>query len=163
VAGSAHSGWAGQVYRRPISERDLGAAPVYNCDRPPFSRVPLHQVVASSFHHLARWSAGGAAPPVAPPLVVNPDGTKQRDALGLALGGIRLSQVSVPTALNTGDNSGESFCRLFGSHEPFATDPYPSRLVYLARVVTADLANVRAGYLLPADAFDNWREALTSG
>jgi len=160
VAGSAHSGWAGQVYRRPISERDLGAAPVYNCDRPPFSRVPLHHVVASSFHHLARWSAGGSAPPVAPPLAVNPDGTKQRDALGLALGGIRLSQVSVPTALNTGDNSGESFCRLFGSHEPFATDPYPSRLVYLARVVVADLANVRAGYLLPADAFDNWREAI---
>ncbi len=32
VAGAAHSGWAGQEYRRPLLTRDLGAAPEYTCD-----------------------------------------------------------------------------------------------------------------------------------
>jgi hypothetical protein len=159
VAGAAHSGWRGQQYRAPISVRDLGAAPQYTCGSPPFSRVPLDHVVAAAYEHLVRWVRRGTPPPVAPPLLFNADGTKSRDALGLAAGGIRLSQVSVPTALNTGDNTGETFCRLFGTHEPFDAATldrlYPRRTGYLAKVVLADVANVRAGYLLPADAWQN--------
>jgi hypothetical protein len=166
VAGSAHSGYNGQVYRRPIQERDLGAAPVYECTRPPFSRVPLHHVTAAAYHHLTRWVERGTPPPTAPPLEVNPDGTKARDELGLALGGIRLSQVSVPVARNTGDNSGPSFCVLFGSHEPFdeatLSALYPTHLGYVGRVLVADLRNVVNGYLLPADALANAREAAES-
>lgn len=51
VAGAAHSGWRGQEYRNPISVRDLGAAPVYNCTLPPFSRVPMHHAVAAAYDH----------------------------------------------------------------------------------------------------------------
>jgi hypothetical protein len=58
VAGTAHSGYRGQVYRRPLAERDLGAAPAYNCALPPFSRVPLDQVNAAAGFILA---ADGAA------------------------------------------------------------------------------------------------------
>jgi hypothetical protein len=167
VAGAAHSGWRGQEYRAPISVRDLGAAPVYNCAAPPFSRVPLHHVVAAAHDHLVRWVRLGTAPPTAEPLRFNPDGTKARDELGLALGGIRLSQVRVPIALNTGDNAGESFCRLFGTHQPFDAATldrlYRNRGAYVARVVHADLANLRAGYLLPADARQNLADALDSG
>ncbi|WP_328475840.1 alpha/beta hydrolase domain-containing protein [Actinoplanes sp. NBC_00393] len=156
VAGSAHSGHAGQVYREPIQVRDLGAAPVYDCAQPPFSRVPLHHVVAASYRHLERWVRRGTPPPAAEPLVVNEDGSKQRDELGLARGGIRLSEVAVPTALNSGDNSGESFCRLFGTYVPFdralLEQLYPSRVAYLIKVARTDLRNIRAGYLLPADA-----------
>ncbi|UVS81523.1 alpha/beta hydrolase domain-containing protein [Actinokineospora sp. UTMC 2448] len=163
VAGAAHSGHEGQVYRAPISERDLGGAPTYDCDRPPFSRVPMHHVTAAAYDHLRRWVERGVRPPVAAPLAFEADGvTKRRDALGLAVGGIRLSQVAAPTALNTGDNSGESFCFLFGSHEPFDDDLlarlYPSPGRYAAAVVAADRANIRAGYLLPEDAWAN-REA----
>ncbi|MFC7531579.1 alpha/beta hydrolase domain-containing protein [Actinoplanes sp. GCM10030250] len=165
VAGSAHSGYAGQVYRQPISVRDLGAAPVYDCAQPPFSRVPLHHVVAASFAHLERWVRHGTPPPSAKPLVVEADGTKQRDELGLARGGVRLSQVAAPTALNSGDNTGESFCRLFGTHVPFDAAVldrlYRGPAAYVARVVRADLGNIRAGYLLPADAAENLREAAT--
>ena len=143
VAGSAHSGYAGQQYRQPIQVRDLGSAPTYACDQPPFSRVPLHQVVAASFGHLDRWVRAGKAPPVAEPLRVNADGSKQRDELGIALGGIRLSHVQAPIALNTGDNSGESFCRLFGTHVPFDAETlaglYPNHAAYVARVAAADL------------------------
>ena len=166
VAGAAHSGWNGQEYRRPILERDLGAAPSFNCDQPPWSRVPLHHVIAAAYGHLTRWSGSGARPPAAPPLELNPDGTKPRDELGIARGGIRLSQVDVPTALNTGDNSGESFCRLFGTHIPFDRSRldrlYPSHGGYVAAVATTDGRNVRAGYLLPGDALRNLRDAVAS-
>ncbi|MEV0460221.1 alpha/beta hydrolase domain-containing protein [Catellatospora methionotrophica] len=167
VAGGAHSGWRGQQYRAPISVRDLGTAPVYDCAQPPFSRVPVDHATAAAYDHLVRWVRTGVAPPTAPPLVFDADGTKARDSLGLALGGIRYSQVSVPTAVNTGDNAGQSFCFLFGSHQPFDEATlhglYPSRVGYLARVALADLGNVRAGYLLPADARENLRAAVGSG
>ncbi len=90
VAGGAHSGWRGQEYRMPISLRDLGAAPVYNCALPPFSRIPVHHATAAAYDHLVRWVRHGTPPPTAQPLVFNPDGTKARDSLGLALGGIRI-------------------------------------------------------------------------
>jgi len=167
VAGGAHSGWAGYQYRIPVSVRDLGAAPVYNCDNPPFSRVPVHHVTAAAYGHLARWVADGVPPPTAEPLAFNPDGTnKQRDALGLAVGGIRLSQVSVPTALNTGDNTGPTFCILFGTHRPFDEATldglYPNHGRYVSAVVTADARNVRAGYLMEADALENLDDAVHS-
>ncbi len=54
VAGAAHSGWNGREYRRPLLTRDLGAAPTYECDRPPFSRVPLHHVIGAAYDHLVR-------------------------------------------------------------------------------------------------------------
>jgi hypothetical protein len=166
VAGAAHSGWHGQRYRQSILERDLGAAPSYECDRPPFSRVPLHHVVAAAYDHLTRWAERGIRPPSAPPLEFGPDGAKARDELGLALGGIRLSQVAAPTALNTGDNSGESFCFLFGTHVPFGGQQldrlYPSHGRYVSAVVKTDRDNVHAGYLLPADAAQNLRDAASS-
>ena len=166
VAGTAHSGWNGQEYRRPILRRDLGEAPSYTCDQPPWSRVPLHHVVAASYAHLTRWIERGVRPPSAPPLELNADGSKPRDELGLALGGIRLSQVEVPTALNTGDNSGETFCLLFGTHVPFERARldrlYPSHGRYVAAVAKADKRNVRAGYLLPGDAQQNLRDAAAS-
>ncbi|MEJ2856346.1 MULTISPECIES: alpha/beta hydrolase domain-containing protein [unclassified Saccharothrix] len=165
VAGAAHSGHHGQVYRAPISERDLGAVPTYRCDRPPFSRVPMHHVTAAAYDHLRRWVERGTPPPTAPPLEFEADGvTKKRDALGLAVGGIRLSQVAVPRAVNTGDNSGETFCRLFGTHVPFDADTlkrlYPNHGIYLHQMLTVDAQNIRAGYLLPADALSNLREAV---
>jgi hypothetical protein len=166
VAGGAHSGYNGQVYRAPIQERDLGAAPVYSCAQPPFSRIPVQHVTAAAYAHLIRWVERGTPPPTATPIEFNPDGTKARDALGLVRGGIRLSQLDVPTALNTGDNAGESFCFLFGTHQPFDAATldglYRTHLGYVARVVASDVRNV-VGYLQPADAAENLREALRSG
>jgi len=166
VAGTAHSGWQGQEYRASILERDLGAAPTYDCARPPFSRAPLHHVIAASYDHLVRWAGRGVLPPSAPVLELAADGAKVRDELGLAVGGIRLSQVEVPTALNTGDNAGETFCFLFGTHVPFDKDLlgrlYPARGRYVSAVAEQDGRNVRAGYLLPADARQNLRDAAAS-
>ena len=165
VAGAAHSGWEGYEYRIPLSARDLGAVPVYECTNPPFSRVPLSQVIESAYAHLARWVDGGAPPPSAPYLEF--DGlTKVRNELGLAQGGIQLSQVAVPTALNTGSNSGPSFCILFGTHRPFdeqqLDELYRNHGQYVSGVARSDNANVAAGYLLQADAQENQRTAAHS-
>ena len=166
VAGAAHSGWEGYEYRIPLSARDLGAVPVYECTNPPLSRVPLSQVIESAYAHLARWVDGGAPPPSAPYLEF--DGlTKVRNELGLAQGGIQLSQVAVPTALNTGSNSGPSFCILLGTHRPFdeaqLDELYRNHGQYVSGVARSDDANVAAGYLLQADAEENQRAAAQSG
>ena len=165
VAGAAHSGWEGQEYRRPLSIRDLGAAPLYECTIPPFSRVWLSQVIEAAYGHLARWVDGAGTPPNAPYLEFT--GTaKTRNELGLALGGIQLSQVAVPTALNTGSNSGPTFCVLFGTHVPFDDAQlaalYRNHGSYVSAVDAVDAANVAAGYLLQADAELNQREAARS-
>jgi Alpha/beta hydrolase domain len=166
VAGAAHSGWNGRVYRAPLQERDLGAVPEYNCTRPPFSRVPLHHVTAAAYDHLARWSKGGAPAPIADRLVFNPDGTKARNELGIALGGIRLSQAEAPIALNTGDNGGESFCVLFGTHVPFSdvtlAGLYRNHGKYVSAVTDVDNRNVSDGFIVRADARENHQEAVHS-
>ena len=165
VAGAAHSGWEGYEYRVPLSARDLGAVPVYNCTNPPLSRVPLSHVIEAAYAHLSRWVDGGAPPPSAPYLEF--DGlTKVRNELGLAQGGIQLSQVAVPTALNTGSNSGPSFCILLGTHRPFDEQQldalYRNHGQYVSGVARTDNANVAAGYLLQADAQENQRAAAHS-
>ena len=167
VAGAAHSGWQGQQYRAPLSERDLGGAPQYTCDRPPFSRVPMHHVTAAAYAHLVRWVEEGVAPPTAPYLQFDAAGAKVRNELGLAQGGIQLSQVAVPTALNSGDNSGASFCRLFGTYQPFGADQlaalYRNQGAYVSAVGAVDRANVRAGYIEQEDARVNHQEAVAFG
>lgn len=166
VAGAAHSGYAGQVYRAPLAERDLPGGPAeYNCTNPPFSRIPLGQVLAAAYDHLSGW-VDGVLPPQAPYLEFTGPFTKARNELGLALGGIQLSQLAVPTALNTGSNSGESFCFLFGTHVPF-TDAelsalYASHGQYVSRVARVNDDNVAAGYIVEADAEANKREAARS-
>ncbi len=165
VAGSAHSGYEGQRYRRPLSERDLpGGAPQYNCAVEPFSRVPLHHVIAAAHEHMVDW-IDGELPPSAPYLEFN-GAAKVRNELGLAQGGIQLSQVTAPTAINTGSNAGETFCFLFGSYEPLddqtLSELYRNHGRYVTAVARTDSDNVRAGYLLRDDARDNLRTAAQS-
>ncbi|SDT17818.1 hypothetical protein SAMN05216421_3080 [Halopseudomonas xinjiangensis] len=165
VAGTAHSGYQGQEYRRPLSERDLaGGAPQYNCALEPFSRVPLHHVIAAAHEHMIDW-IDGELPPSAPYLEFDGN-VKARDELGLAQGGIQLSQVTAPTAINTGSNAGESFCFLFGSYEPLddqaLAELYRNHGRYVTAVARTDSENVRAGYLLRDDARDNLRAAAQS-
>jgi hypothetical protein len=136
-----------------------GAANPAGCDRPPYSHVPFYTVMNAAFDHLVRWVKDGTAPPSAPSIEVTsvgPPAVVARDKVGNALGGIRLAEHAVPTAVNTGQNSGPGSCRLNGSHEPL--DPatlaslYPTRAAYVAAVREVTEKNLRAGYLLKADA-----------
>ena len=90
-----------------------------------------------------------------PPVVL------KRTPLGLATGGIQLSQQAVPTAVDNGINSGPvlpspSPCFLYGSHTPFNAATlarlYPSHGAYVSAVSRVSHDNVEAGYILQEDA-----------
>ena len=120
--------------------------------------VPFHYVFAAAIDLMVKWITTGTPPPTAPVLEFTPDKppTIARDEDGIARGGIRLSQVAVPTALNTGENRGSSFCRLYGSHNDFdkarIAALYPSHEAYVDAVKDVTEKNLKAGYILQPDA-----------
>jgi hypothetical protein len=130
-----------------------------NCDKPSYSHVPFYQVFDAAIDHLVVWVKDGKAPPSAPPIDVSsvgPPAVMARDTAGNALGGIRLATHAVPTAVNTGVNSGPGFCRLNGSYEPFDAAAiktlYPTHEGYVAKVKSVTEANLKAGYILKPEA-----------
>lgn len=184
VAGNSHVDLQFTAYSRKLATRDgspsappsaaaagrgpaalLGTAPTGastnagGCERPPYSHIPFHHVFNAAIDHLVRWVKDGTPPPSAPPIdvtTVGPPAVMARDSFGNALGGIRLSQHAVPTAVNTGVNSGPGFCRLYGSHEAFDAATlaklYPTREAYVAMVKEVTENNLKVGYILKADA-----------
>ena len=133
VAGSSQVDIFFRVESNKVSALGAGRHPatveigVPNCERPSYSRVPFRYSMHAACDHLVRWVDVGTPPLPAPPIAastVGPPAVCTRDSHGNALGGIRLAAHAVPTATNTGMNSGDGFCRLYGSHEPF--DPRPS-------------------------------------
>lgn len=136
--------------------RGRGASP---CERPPYSHIPFYQVFDAALDHLVRWVKDGTPPPSAPPIEVasvGPPAVMARDEAGNALGGIRLAQHAVPTAVNTGVNTGPGFCRLNGSYEPFAPEKlaalYPTHAAYMAKVREVTAKNLAVGYILKPEA-----------
>ena len=176
VAGSSQVDIFFRVESNKVSALGAGRHPatveigVPNCERPSYSRrVPFRYSMHAAFDHLVRWVDVGTPPPPAPPIAastVGPPAVFTRDSHGNALGGIRLAAHAVLTATNTGMNSGDGFCRLYGSHEPFDAATiaalYPSHDAYLAAVKAATAANLAAGYILEHDANATIREAERS-
>jgi hypothetical protein len=170
VAGTSHVGFDPTGARTALLLRDgLPVADPGACTLPALSRVPTNHAVNAAYEHLVRWDADGVPPPAAPRIELLSVGlvsVAARDADGNALGGLRLSQVSVPTATNTGLNSGPGFCFLFGSHVPFdaATllERYPTHGAYVSAVAQAVAGNRRDGYVTIADAQAVRRAAAAS-
>ena len=137
--------------------RPAGSNP---CERPPYSHVPFYQVMDAAFDHLEKWVKDGTVPPTAPPIEVTsvgPPGVIARDKAGNSLaGGIRLAEIAVPTGVNTGQNSGAGFCRLYGSHQDFdaatLNSLYPTHAAYVAAVKQVTEKNLKAGYILRPEA-----------
>jgi hypothetical protein len=173
AAGQTQSGGRGTgqtIAGAAAASQGLGASGnPGGCDRPPYSHIPFHYVFNAALDHLVRWVKDGTPPPQAPPIevtTVGPPAVMARDAAGNALGGIRLSQHAVPTAVNTGVNSGPGFCRLNGSHEPFdaatLSKLYPTHQSYVAKVKEVTEKNLKAGFILKADADATIAEAQQS-
>lgn len=140
----------------PAATMGTNASP---CDRAPYSHVPFYQVMDAAFDHLVRWVKDGTPPPSAPRIEtseVGPPAVVVRDARGNGLGGIRLAELGVPTGINSGQNSGPGFCRLYGSHYDFdaatLASLYPTHVAYVAAVKKVTDDNLKAGYILKADA-----------
>lgn len=167
VAGTAH----GDVYSLVTSNTDLGNDPsvarvvevtetsagVIRCDLP-INAGPAHWVLKAGLHGLVDWVVDGTPLPMADRLAVTPEGDAfELDSHGNVLGGIRTNYVDVPVAVLSGlGQSGESFCRLFGTTMLFdnakLTELYPTEAQYVEAVRVSVEAAVAAGFLLPADA-----------
>jgi hypothetical protein len=176
VAGSSHVDIPFELEFAKMVELENGQ-PVFDpaprqmsCDRPAFSHVPFRHAMNAAFEHLSAWIVNDVPPPVAPPLQLVQATAPMifaRDEQGNVLGGIRLAAHAVPTATNTGMNTGDAFCRLYGSHEPFDSAElrrrYPTQEVYLNAVRAVVEQNLVDGYILPADAEETLAQAAASG
>ena len=184
IAGPSISGGAGNG----AAGNGDGVAGTNVCKNPPFSRIPEHYVLNALLDHTSRWLKDGTAPPTASHIELKqlPDAPAQstpvrgpqgprwevvHDQLGNAHGGIELAQHAVPTATNTGQNEGgatggERNCNLMGSY--FAWDDarlamlYPTHAAYVAKVKEATEKNLKAGYIVKADADATMSEAAHS-
>jgi hypothetical protein len=168
--GTSHVAMKDQMAMALLRERDRrtsGAAPPGppipltsstpgTCELNRYSRVPFQHIMNAAYDHLVHWIEDGTPPPRGPRLEWATDSTKARDAYGNALGGIRIPEHEVATAVNTGDNPGPGFCRLMGSYEAFAPDVlrslYPTPEAYVARIEEETARAVSEGFILPEDA-----------
>jgi hypothetical protein len=133
--------------------------PYNGCAHPPLSRIPSEYVQNALYDHMVRWLKDGTPPPSAPPIEIVYEHGKpmiDRDSFGNALGGIRLAEHAVATAVNSGENSGVGFCFLTGWHEDFDTARlamlYSSHTSYVSDVRVVTERNLKAGYIVKADA-----------
>lgn len=169
IAGASHVSYGSTLVRTPLLVRDGLPSSSTTCNKPALSRVSPGPVLNIGYPHLVNWIRDGREPPKAEPITLatvgTPAGTPAaqaqpsvatRDARGNALGGIRVPTHAVPTATNTGVNSGSGFCILFGSHEPFDAATlrtlYTDKADYVAKVRASAQANVAAGFMQQQDA-----------
>ena len=176
VAGTAHVDHHLRSSREPLELRDLGvsseAVLAPQCGVPNIgSRVPNHYVVDAAFDHLVRWIKDGRRPPTSPLMQIasfGPGSSAQiaRDSYNMAIGGIRLAEIAVPTAANVGENTGPSACARWGYHLPFdlATldSLYPSHGAYVEAVIRKTTDNYLHGFILAPDATATMTEAVES-
>ncbi len=174
IAGTSHVDYHLRLSREPMELRDLGTSSeagfASSCGVPTIgTRVPLHYVLASALDLLARWVDKHTPPPKAPHITTESSGPAikiARDDNGLALGGIRLAAVAVPTGINNGTNTGPGACARWGYYKPF--DPatlqklYPTHQDYVSAVERVTNENLHAGFILKPDAESVIREAKES-
>src|SRR5215475_6057018 len=174
IAGTSHVDYHLRMSREPLELRDIGtsseAAFAPGCGVPTVgTRVPLQYVLAAGLDLLSRWVDRRMPPPSAPPIAT--ESSKRpikitHDANSLALGGIRLAEVAVPTALNSGTNTGPGACARWGYYKPFDLTAirklYPTHEAYVTAVERVTNENLRAGFILKADADSTIRQAKES-
>jgi hypothetical protein len=166
VAGTAHVDHHLRLSREPLELRDIGVSSeatfAPTCAVPTIgSRVPNHYVVNAAIDHMTRWVREGVQPPTSPKMDIASFGpgnraTIARNSFNIALGGIRLSEVEVPTAENVGESVSGGACPRWGYHKPFSLELlnslYPNRGQYISKVIGVTHDNVKRGYLLEKDA-----------
>lgn len=136
--------------------RSTGAIP--DCGVP-INNGPLHVVAKAGLRALTNWVQFGKRPPTAERIDVAPGASPQiqRNADGIALGGIRTPPVDVPVAALTGTPGPNPsvICLLLGSTTPFSdqrlAELYPTRAAYLQKFKADADAAIKAGFVLRED------------
>jgi hypothetical protein len=166
VAGTAHADGTFLEGVVENADRDsIPTAPPGLCDFPEGSEVRFYHVGNAAHDHMVRWVNDGTPPPIAP-LIDTIGPFIARDELGLALGGIRIADLEIPIALNTGSNGGPSFCLLFGTNIPFDQETldelYPNHGSYVDPVQSVVEGNLADGYIPQRDAQTTITDAAQS-
>jgi hypothetical protein len=199
TAGASHSDYHNWQYEAPIRARDLGSLSVMSppgtslCILSSRSDLNYYLVIQTAFDTAVRWVTQGIQPPVSPQIQVNMTSPRRavRDSDGIAKGGIRLADVVVPIALNTGWNlahvsSNNSSCEQYGVYIPFLptaeqqvtlpisatvsenytlpalSELYSNHMSYVNQVVAVTNQNVAAGYLRKQDGQTIMLNAINS-
>jgi hypothetical protein len=157
-AGDNGSGAEGLVEFDAMLSPPAGAAGV-TCATP-INTGEEHYVLDAAQYWLNRWVRTGQAPPAPPLLKVNTSTSPPSfvtDANGNVEGGIRTPAVDVPVATLSGlGQSGSSFCFLFGTTVPFSAAKlaalYPTHRRFVLEWAADTIADMRAGFIRPADA-----------
>ncbi|HWZ73009.1 MAG TPA: alpha/beta hydrolase domain-containing protein [Casimicrobiaceae bacterium] len=162
VAGTGHVDSYEDALVQAIVTRDLMFGPL-PCAQPK-NKAPLHYMVNSALNKLSAWVATGVPPAHAPSFIEFVNGAIVRDSHGNAKGGVRLSQLEVPTATLTGaGNAGPGSCPNGGVTTPFDAGTlaslYPTHYGYYDAVGKVDKANYIQGYLLYVDMLQDWVDA----
>src|SRR4051794_12540948 len=109
--------------------------------------MPMHYAASSAIHQLSRWVDGGAAPDNGPRFTFS-GGEQGQDALGNAVGGIRLPPIDVPVAHYV-----SSACQLGGLTIPLTdvelAQRYGTLAAYYSRMGQATDQAVAEGWILP--------------
>ena len=162
-----------QLMHRDLPDSFRSAPPECGTLNP--STVPARLVQDAVYDWMKQWVEGTAQPPHAPPIEMTSIGTPgtgeagfgvvKRDDNGNALGGIRLAQFAVATAMNSGRNEGSGACFGFGSHAPFDSVTlarlYPTRESYIEAVNRLTDENLQAGFITKEGAEWTKREAAS--
>jgi alpha-tubulin suppressor-like RCC1 family protein len=170
VAGSATVDFRMVQGLAPLQARDnVPRSTSTDCNAPPLSRIPFYTAVSAAIDGMVRWVTDDIEPPTAPKIQVTAMGPPvviARDTHGNATGGLRLPQMTVPTATNTGLNSGTGMCSVEGSYQPFddatLASMYPDKGTYIDQVVQATLDRLENGFLVPEDAAATISDAVRS-
>ncbi len=148
-----------------IQTREFGPSAPFDCTNPGPSQVSSWAVFHAAYDALDRWVRDRVQPREAQPLAIidpGPPASLVRDVNGIAEGGIRLPDVTVPIGRNDGVNSPASlanplsaFCVLYGTHTAFTrtqlADLYYSDQDY-SRQVTDDVRLLEdQRFVLPED------------
>jgi hypothetical protein len=139
VAGTSH------VDQHLVDESQFADNPdrsgIVDCGGAEINDGPHHQVAQAAFHHLVTWADGGPLPPLAPRIAVTEGGAPfiERDAHGIAVGGVRSPLVDVPVATLTAEPASHGpgpACGLSGATIPFdaatLAELYPTPADYVS-------------------------------
>jgi hypothetical protein len=163
AAGTSHVSHPVSLVRAEKYQRDFGEPlPVLEG----MNRISITPLYDAAIHHLNRWVNGGAPPPSQPPVAFAGDPPEvQRDAHGIALGGVRLPQADAPVATHSAiPLAGDLAHLLRGSSRPFDAETldglYRDEAAYRARFEAAAQRAVAAGVLLARDVGPAVEEAV---
>ena len=167
MAGGAHVDARQKEFEKAQDIDELGLYPKWpDCEISP-STLPVEYMHSALLSRLDDWIESGRTPPDSHllALTVNEAGRTvvATDADGNPVGGARLPQLDVPIGVWSGTSS-ELVCILNGSYVPFSTaelaERYPYHRPYTREVFAAVIAAYQQGFILPADGWIVYWEAL---